>query len=238
MAFHRGPDIVTDGLVSYYDAANPRSYPGSGTVLEDLVDNKEGSLKNGVGYNNNNKGSLVFDGANDYVSTNNFSLDFNTQSFTLSAWVKTSNNVRSGKIINKGQSSAFPAGGAGYSLRFVPTSGAMFSVGDGSSFTSVSVSNVDDVPNNVWKFFVGVFDRATSTQTIYIDGVFNNSATFSLGSTSNPQAELTIGNLERGIYGQGSEFFIGDISTVSIYNKALTADEVKQNYNALKSRFK
>ncbi len=83
MAIAYNPRIVTSGLVLCLDAGNVKSYPGSGTAWTDLSGNgNNGNLVNGVGYNNSNLGSLVFDGANDYVITSTVS---NYKS--LSMWV-------------------------------------------------------------------------------------------------------------------------------------------------------
>jgi hypothetical protein len=230
------PPIVTSGLVLNLDAGNTKSYPRSGTVWRDLSgNNNSGSLTNGPTYNSQNGGSIVFDGVNDYVSTNNFSLDFGTDSFTLCAWLKTTNNIQQGKIINKGQSSAFPSGSRGYSLRFFDR--VAFSVGDGTTFATTNTININDFPNNSWTYLVGVCNRSITTQLLYINGILNNTTAITYGSISNPQAELTIGNLNRGIYGPMAEFFNGDISAAQIYNRALTPSEVQQNYNAQKSRF-
>jgi hypothetical protein len=63
MSLGHGASIVRDGLVLYLDATNPKSYPGSGTTWKDLSGNgNNGTLVNGVGYTDANKGSLVFDG--------------------------------------------------------------------------------------------------------------------------------------------------------------------------------
>ena len=74
MAFNFSPKIVTNGLVLALDAANTKSYPGSGTVWSDLTPNgNNGALTNGPTFNSANGGSIVFDGTNDYlqgVSTN------------------------------------------------------------------------------------------------------------------------------------------------------------------------
>lgn len=228
--------IIREGLVLHLDAANVKSYPGSGTVWNDLSGNgNNGTLVNGPTYNSNNKGSIVFDGVNDYVSTNNFSLDFGIQSFTLCSWIKTANNTQMGKIINKGQSSAFPTGSKGYSLRFFDR--ALFSVGDGTTFTSLQTININDVPNNIWTLFVGVCNREIATQSIYVNGSLNNSAQISYGSITNSDAELTIGNLRRGSYGPDGEFYNGNISQVSIYNRALSASEIQQNFEATRGRY-
>ena len=67
MALSHSPSIVTNGLVLCLDAANSKSYPGSGTTWTDLSGRgNNGTLVNGVGYNSGNLGSLVFDGVDDY----------------------------------------------------------------------------------------------------------------------------------------------------------------------------
>jgi len=81
-------NIVTDSLVLCLDAANPRSYPGSGTTWYDLSGNgHNGTLVNGVGFNSGERGSMIFDGTNDYIDYGNF-LDDPTD-FTVVAWQKT-----------------------------------------------------------------------------------------------------------------------------------------------------
>lgn len=236
MAYRNGPKIVTDGLVLCLDAAISKSYPGSGTTWYDLsTSNINGILTNGPVFNSANRGYFSFDGGNDSVKTGNFDLDFGTDSFTLAAWVRTSNNTQRGKIINKGQSSSFPLGSKGYSIRFYDR--ALFSVGDGTLFTSLGVVNVSDFPNNAWIYFVGVCNRENSTQYLYLNGQQNNTVSISYGSISNPNAELTIGSLDRGSYGATTEYFSGLISQPAIYNRALTSDEITQNFNATRGRF-
>jgi len=67
-----GPDIVEDGLVLCLDAANPKSYPGSGNTWTDLRGNgNDGTLVNGVGYDSANNGSMVFDGVDDSIQSSN-----------------------------------------------------------------------------------------------------------------------------------------------------------------------
>ena len=84
--------IVTDGLVLNLDAGNPQSYPGSGTTWTDLSGNgNNGTLLNGVGYDSDNGGSLVFDGSNDYVTTPLFG--DSTTNRTFSVWYNPLNNT-------------------------------------------------------------------------------------------------------------------------------------------------
>ena len=69
MGFYRAPQIVTNGLVMYLDAANPKSYPTTGTAWYDRSGNgNTGTLTNGPTFNSGNNGSIVFDGIDDYVS--------------------------------------------------------------------------------------------------------------------------------------------------------------------------
>ena len=235
MATNYNPRIVTDGLVLALDAGNTKSYPGSGTTWTDLSgNNNHGTLVNGVSYTENNRGALVFDGSNDYISTQNYDLDFGTQSFSLCALVNSNSISSAQKIINKGQSSAFPSGSVGYSLRFID-SVARFSVWDGTNNINISSSTLQ---SNTWYHIVGVCNRTTGTCDLYINGLLATSANIeNLGSISIPEAELTIGNLERGSYAADNEFFNGKISNVQIYNKILTSQEVQQNFNATRSRF-
>ena len=88
------PRIITDGLVLYVDAANTKSYPGSGTVWTDLSPTQiTGSLTNGPTFNSANGGSIFFDGTDDIVDlgTNN-TLNF-TDSFSVSFWMRANLSI-------------------------------------------------------------------------------------------------------------------------------------------------
>jgi len=71
MGLAHSPSIIADGLVFYLDAANTRSYSGSGLTVNGLVGGIGGSLVNGVGFTSSNNGSFIFDGSDDgiYFST-------------------------------------------------------------------------------------------------------------------------------------------------------------------------
>jgi hypothetical protein len=103
MGFNYSPKIVTDGLVLCLDAANSRSYPGSGTTWFDLSGNgNNGTLANGPTFNANNNGSIVFDGTNDYVeiTNRNTNLEFQpSQAFTVSTWFKTTTIPTTGSLV-------------------------------------------------------------------------------------------------------------------------------------------
>ena len=89
MALSHSPRIVTNGLVLALDAANIKSYPGSGTTWTDLSGiGNNGTLTNGPTYSSANGGSLVFNGTDNYVSLPANSINTNAD-LTLNYWVKT-----------------------------------------------------------------------------------------------------------------------------------------------------
>ena len=92
MSFNNGPTIVTNGLVLALDAGDRNSYPGTGTTWRDLSgNNNNGTLTNGPTFNTGSLGSIVFDGVDDYVLINAFSL---LAPLTICSWVyKTSHRT-------------------------------------------------------------------------------------------------------------------------------------------------
>ena len=95
MSVEGGPDIVTNGLVLYLDAANNRSIVSGSTTWFDLSRNgNTGSLINGPTYSSANGGSIVFDGANDYVACGNLTT---LNNMSIGMWVKVLSNAGSYK---------------------------------------------------------------------------------------------------------------------------------------------
>jgi hypothetical protein len=216
--------LVTDGLVLALDAANTVSYPGSGTTWTDLSGSgNNGTLVNGVGYSGSNLGSLSFDGVNDYVSgTNNSSIQL-TGDLTVSAWVKLGDAANQG-IVEKITSSPYN----GYGI--TKQSGYFkFWTASGNSFTYTN-SNITYTSDNNWYYVVG--RRLSGNNRLFINSVLqNDSQSPSLSDSGGP---YIIGRY----YSDVDNFYTGgNISQVQIYNRALTATEITQNYNALKSRF-
>jgi hypothetical protein len=104
LALSHSPQISLNGLVLCLDAANSKSYPGSGTTWTDLSGRgNNGTLVNGVGYNSGNLGSLVFDETNDFVNCgNSTTLNMSTET-TLIHWLKFTGSTWSpfiGKLTN------------------------------------------------------------------------------------------------------------------------------------------
>jgi hypothetical protein len=225
MALSRGPKIVTNGLVLALDAADKNSYKGSGTTWKDLSGNGyNGTLTNGPTFSNVNRGVIVFDGTNDYVTFGNvlasltsLSLEcfvkFGTQSTSFNGIIsKTLSNADGWEIrTGNGQTSTT----TDLQFRYV---GDNVALGFNTTFT-----------NGVWYHLMTT--GRSGSQVVYVNGNQVNSGT----SASTPSANtnsLVIGQLAyAGLYANMT------MGYARIYNRALTATEVLQNYNATKSRF-
>ena len=232
MGLSHSPKIVTSGLVLCLDAANPRSYSGTGTGWADLSGNvNTGTLTNGPTFNGANGGSIVFDGVDDYAAiTNNSTLRPSTE-LTIEYIIKGTTPSGWCPIIGYGNGDYTN----GNYLCWVETGGALQSLcrinnGGVIEYRQYSGIGISTTTLKCMSFTMKIGDSIKS----YYNGVNTNTATnlpaggsFYYGGTSSPYQ----------IVGLGGAWLNGSISFLRFYNKALSADEVLQNYNATKSRF-
>jgi hypothetical protein len=226
MAFGNGPRIVTDGLVLALDAADKNSYPGSGTTWTDLSGNNySGSLNNGPTFNSANEGSIVFDGADDGVVTN---LTGTINNLTVECWYRGTKVTRNhlwefGLAVNNTNLSC-DFNDAGYDLW-------MYWEGGGTNRVRYNING--SFTDSTIKCLV--FTHTGSTNKVFLDGAeltitesggvqtftnVNGTGTFNLAEVANLPVR-----------------FSGNIYNTKVYNRALSASEILQNYNAQKSRF-
>ena len=209
--------IVTENLVLCLDAGNSKSYPGSGTTWTDLSGNgNTGTLVNGVGYNTANGGSLSFDGVDDYaISTQSFTFSSNNP-LTISVWVKINSLTLDGAFYRR-------------ILNFTNNHGIITSPTDVGWYTAgANLIAPTPISTGVWYNVEYVYTG--SQHQIYLNGELKNTETSSNAAIN---SVLWVGRY----YGTNDGRFNGNISKVSIYNRALTQSEITQNYNALKSRY-
>lgn len=227
MAVHVGPDIVENGLVLHLDAANPKSYPGSGTTWFDLSGNgNNGTLTNGPTFNSGNGGSFVFDGVNDYIDCGPVSsIGSSLTGLTVSVWINTS--VKDIKCIAEN--------GTGYTTNTF----YMFQE-NASNFTfSVYGTNYDVVfsnytyQTNTWYNLVGIWSPNTRVD-LYSNGVLSSGTKQGVVQSSliNGNTNLLLGSRN-----YGSFAFSGKYGITKFYNRALTTQEIQQNFNALRGRY-
>ena len=217
--------MVTDGLVLHLDAGNTKSYPGSGTVWTDLSQTAiTGSLTNGPTFSSTNAGRIFFDGTDDYIDLGNpsFSNITSVNNFTINVYFNaaTGNNGRA--LVHKG-ATGFDYDHMIYisnnstTLTFYKKNAA----GTGVTTTGYGISSGSNI-----NYCVVLSNDVISE---YKDGILQvtSSITGDIRTTSNI---LKIGRGWEGSYS-------GSIYQVQIYNRALSANEVFQNYEATRERF-
>jgi len=231
MGLGHSPRIVTDGLVLCLDAASKRSYPGTGTTWTDLKGNNNGTLTNGPTFNTGNGGSIVFDGSNDYINLGDV-LDVKSGDYTFGSWSRlTSLNSSNRMIMDK------RSGTDRILLYSSHTTGYIIAaIGDGSQIFLAS-DNIDH-RGGTWRNYIFTVNRTSNLLILYRNGVLVASTDISgLGDQDNSINFLIGGGYVSGSSPNGAYHWQGNISNASIYNRALTADEVRQNYLATKERY-
>ena len=221
MSLYHSPQISLDGLVLCLDAANPKSYPGSGTTWTDLSGNGNNGTLNGAGYDNGSLGSLSFDGSDDYIIINQTL----STPFTITGFVRYTDQAKTlNTFINTSPHTVL-----GISLNRLGGGQLYVYIGNGSGWVSAPaiISSTNMIVN---QWYQVSFTSTGSGSTLYLNG---NSVGTSIYSPSGWGSTYYLGT----IIIAGGEYLKGNIATTQIYNRALTASEVKQNYNALKGRF-
>ena len=214
MALYHSPRIVTDGLVLCLDAANVKSYPGSGTTWYDVsAGGYNATLVNSPTYNA--AGYFTFTGSQTATVTNPlYASQTNlNQVWTVSAWLNIDDTTGQ-SLINYGIG-LYPSYGTNNSLLYLNSGANDYYTYGG------------DVGNLGWKFLTFRFRNSDGTRTIYSNA--SNISTSGPNNTSTPvslNATSTIGSNLR-----------GSLARLEIYNRLLSDAEVQQNFQALRGRY-
>ena len=224
-------NIVRNGLLLNYDMSDYRSAPFTGTVIYDTSGiGNTGALVNGPTYSALAGGNLIFDGTNDYIDCN---LDFGfdtTTSATLSLWLKTTNLVQRGGILGKAGSSNWE-----WTLsQGIDSADIFFWYWKVDSNINLSISISNFFESDVWKKVDLVWSHTSNRITIYRNGIGVTSSTAISSSFQNRNSSIFLGYTYNNF---ASNYWNGQVGSLSIYSRALTAEEVLQNYNATKTRF-
>ena len=224
------PSYVTDGLVLNLDAGNLNSYDGSGTTWSDLSQEGNDGTINGATYDSN--GYFSF-GGSDYVSISHDST-LHPEALTLDIWVYRSDWSSSGNggtlqtLISKAQQS-------GYGLYYDKNNSIIrFEIHSGGSWRTLNY-NFGSLSSG-WHHFMGSYDG--STVKIYADGSLEGSLSHTGTIYYNYSQPVFIGaEADTGNTPESSYKFTGNVALTRLYNKALSSDEITQNFNATKTRF-
>jgi len=239
MAINVRPSIVTSGLVLNLDAANMKSYPRSGTTWRDLSgNNNSGSLVNGPTFSSQNGGSIVFDGVDDYIimSGNAYLRNLLSTDCTVSVFCSyaTLAGLTFPTLIG---SMTYASAWRGWRIVINAADRSItFCNASGINGTNQDCINFNyTLPDNINTFSMISFTWVASTRLkeTYVNGIKTNSLIASYGFQANTE-DVRIASLSNG---QADNNYRGTVALTQIYNRALSAQEILQNYNATKTRF-
>ena len=230
------PYIVLDGLVLYLDAGVTLSYPGSGTTWTDvngLGPRNNGTLINGPTYSSANGGSIVFDGTDDYVTVPyQASLGLTSQgSINIWCYPTTLNQgIYAGLL---GMTTTGTGGGQSYWIHWRRANNTLAAgIQNGGTYNTIDTP----LPTSIsWYNFT--FTWNGSFLNLYQNGAIANNPVSQIVNAQALNTAVDIGGRMFGNDGGGQGYFNGYIPIAQLYNRALSASEVLQNFNATKTRF-
>jgi hypothetical protein len=245
MALGHGPTVVTNGLVLALDAADRNSYSGTGSTWTDLTGRgNTGALTYGPTYSSANGGSIVFDGSNDCVVVNSNASVLSNTAYTKTVWFYITSFATNNNLISGGNNGRHA---------FSVSSSNKLQAGHNSTWNTIS--SPTPLSLNTWYHAAVTFSTTTGWR-LYLNGVLDstNASTSTVFSAYDVADALFAevpygvgygatttflgsGEILIGGYGTGSNVFNGRISNAFVYNRALSAAEVSQNFNALRGRY-
>ena len=239
MGLIHSPHIVTDGLVLCLDAANSRSYPGTGTTWTDLKGNNNGTLTNGPTFDVGNRGSISLDGSNDMIriADNDVNaLPVTDFPLTVAIWIKTTDSEAYIFNFTSQPSDWYEE----YDLYITSNTTISRIDGNTGNFNTV-IEDPSTINDGEWHYVVSASSSSSNHKT-YIDGQLISTLTTDVGSMDEGTGvglnSFTLGvkrHQPDGTYQYHSQAHYG---MCKVYNRSLTADEVRQNYLATKGRYK
>ena len=227
MSGSSGPDIITDSLLFHVDAANSKSYPGSGTTWYDLSGNRRHLTLTNASFTSDLSGGFYFGNFIGGVyatasSTTTFSL---SSGFSISVWIKHVDPITSiQRYVTLPSEAAVLRKGAGTNNTIesyvFDTSGVYH------GFTNTTALSGVGIVHN----FVMTCDGTGTPIMLYVNGTFQAQTVPSAMTLRTPTA-IQLGSAA------STEGFLGNMYVVSLYNKVLSANEIQQNFYSLRGRF-
>ena len=223
MSLHHSPKIITNGLVLCLDAANKKSYSGSGSIWTDLSNRStNATLVNSPTFSSNNKGIIQFNGSTQYAISTSTNKSFTALTFIVFFYRITTGNAGAGILFNRG------GGGnvTGMNICYPNSNNLGYHWNDDSG--TFNYDSGLSIPLNVWSYCAL---SVNSTSALFcVNGNFINRV-YSHGSTS------IGGGLQIGADPAAGRYYQSNFALACLYNRALSSNEILQNYNALKGRF-
>lgn len=221
--------IISKGLVLYLDAGNPVSYPGTGSTWTDIIQSKKFTLFNSPTYDSGNGGNIYFDPASSQYAASSTSLTSSLNTWTVETWhyYTGTNSDGSPCIVTEFWPNA--TSNLNYMLGNASDSSPYLQTGFYNGNWRYTVSGYLLNPNN-WYHIIGTYDGTTIK--LYVNNTLIDSIEYSgIAQTG------TNGIILMRRWDAFSQFWGGRLGVVRMYNKAISAIEIDQNYNVEKSRF-
>lgn len=232
MSLGHGVSVVRSGLVFHLDAANKKSYAGSGSNITNIANTQNtGTLVNGTTFSSGNSGGFSFDGVDDYINT---TYDMTGKiNVTFQAWLRVSSYPPNSSLFDAifDQST----GSNGCLLR-IQSNGILNAAAFNSSGAGLGAASPLVVPLNTWKMVTVSFENNKINYHLDLQNAFITPTTGVLDIIkADVSSKLRIGTTTDGnaLYNN----FHGIISTIMIYEKVLTTTEVIQNFEATRGRY-
>ena len=231
MSFVHSPKIVTNGLVLALDAGNTKSYTSGSTTWFDKSGNaNNGTLTNGPTYSSANGGSIVFDGVDDLIIKNPPFTGLPSSQLSVFIWVKfNSLSAVYYELVSQGRTPSNYEGEWVLGTNNVSGSARLsfFDYNSGYGFNVVNGNTI--LVTNQW-YYLGFIKNGTSG-TFYVQGSQDGTP------TGINKTYTDTGYVIGGGYRDSSYYLSGNLASTQIYNRALSATEVQQNFNALRGRY-
>jgi hypothetical protein len=215
-----GTSPIVSNLLVYLDARNSNSYLGTGTLWTDLQGNYNGTLVNGPTYNSTDK-SIVTDGIDDYILLSNVAGTGNaTQSFTYELWINPDDT--NGNIMSMSESNPQ----TGWNMPPIAAEDGRFR---GKIWQNNYLYSTSPFNQGQWYQVVLVWDFSSGTQSLYINGVLNDSEAGVSYLSSGVDNNIFFGQQNPGADNTGD--FRGEYGIIRLYNTALTSSQILNNFN-------
>ena len=237
MAIGYNPRIVTGGLVFCLDAGNTKSYSGSGSRWYDLIGNQNGTIS-GATHTSGAGGYFSFDGSNDYVDSGNLGSGFND--YTVIAWFYPTSVTNHENVLDCNYSTNSNTGNLGPRLEMNSSGGLTWIYSNSTSNNNYYGHSVKSsgLSANTWHCAAITYTSTGNTSVTYYNGSATGLSRSSVGSPSGQYTTFNDLNVGRGFHlGGGERYYTGRVGAVQIYNTTLTADDISQNFNALRGRY-
>jgi len=205
--------------------------------FEDMISTNDGDLS-GTYQHNDNKKSIVFDGSNDYVDSGNLGSGFND--YTVIAWFYPTSVTNHENVLDCNYSTNSNTGNLGPRLEMNSSGGLTWIYSNSTSNNNYYGHSVKSsgLSANTWHCAAITYTSTGNTSVTYYNGSATGLSRSSVGSPSGQYTTFNDLNIGRGFHlGGGERYYTGRVGAVQIYNTTLTADDISQNFNALRSRF-